>query len=65
MTSLWIEIRTNFEWNLYVNAYVSRTRFINYCDSLLFVVWEFVQTQQEWSLGSPLPQLFKWFWLVA
>jgi len=22
-------------------------------------------TQQEWSLGGPLPKLFKWFWLVA
>ena len=32
---------------------------------LLNHLWEFVQTKQEWSLGSPLPTLFKWFWLVA
>ena len=28
-------------------------------------LWEFDQTQQEWSLGGLLPKLFKWFWLVA
>ena len=37
-------------------------------DFLLNRLWEFYQTQQEWSLGGPLPKLFKlfkWFWLVA
>ena len=32
---------------------------------LLNLLWLFVQTQQEWSLGGPLPKLFKWFWLVT
>jgi len=34
-----------------------------------FLSWtangNFYQTQQEWSLGGPLPKMFKWFWLVA
>jgi len=28
---------------------------------LLNRLWEFYQTQQEWSLGGPLPKLFKQF----
>jgi len=28
---------------------------------LLNRLWEFDQTQQDWSLGSPLPKVFKWF----
>jgi len=28
---------------------------------LLNRIWEYDQTQQEWSLGGPLPKLFKWF----
>jgi len=32
---------------------------------ILNLLWEFDQTQQEWSLGSHLPKLFKWFLLVA
>jgi len=32
---------------------------------LLNRLWEFDQTQQEWSLGGPLPKLLKWLWLVA
>jgi len=33
------------------------------CKRLLLLnrLLEFYQTQQEWSLGGPLPKLFKWF----
>jgi len=32
---------------------------------LLNRLWEFDQIQQERSLVSPLPKLFKWVWLIA
>jgi len=33
------------------------------CKRLLLLnrLWEFTQTQQEWSLGGPLQKLYKWF----
>ena len=44
----------------YLNIFSSETTLLLWNHSL-----DFDQTSQEWSLGGPLPKLFKWFWLVA